>query len=383
MRKFTILPILLILWLVTASLHAESPIGAALETFVQSEKLPGAVSIAAAPDGTLTIDCVGWADVEKKVPMRPDTMFWIASMSKGMTCAALLTLVDEGKLSLDDPVEKFLPEFASVKVGVPNEDGTVTLRAPKTKMTIRNVLSHTAGFPFITPQMQQFGIDVFSMRHQASVAASQPLLSDPGTKFQYSNVGINIGAAVIEVVSGKPYAEFMQERIFDPLGMKDATFWPNEEQMSRMVTHYQVSDTDSPKKLEHRPFLQEPYSDRNKRFAEGGGGIFCTPQDTIKFYQMIANRGVWNGKRILSEASIEELGKKQTGENVQNSYSLGMNVHDDWIEHGGALQTDGCACPKLGWSCIYFVQLSGNLKPSATDAWRNAVIAFITDRTRQ
>jgi len=328
---------------------------AAAIPFIQNGSVPGLVSIIS-DGGKLQIDCVGWADVENRVPMTENSLMWIASQTKGVTGVAFMTLVDQGKVALDDPVSKYLPEFADVKVGVKNEDGTMTLRAPARPMTLRHVLTHTAGFPFLTPQMSQFGIDVFPMRQLASTAASQPLNSDPGTEYKYSNVGIDVAAAVIEVVSGKPFAVYLQETIFDPLGMTDTTFYPTPDQLKRLAKCYRLENG---KCVEVPvPFLQRPY-DSVSRFPEGGGGLFSTPVDFMKFYQMLAANGVGNGKRILSEEAMRILRTKQTPEGVPNGYSLGLNTNGDWFGHGGALQTNSMANAVTNQAWGFFVQVQG------------------------
>ena len=350
----------------------QSAVRRALEPFIDRGELPGVVSVLANSDGTLSIESVGWADIEKKTPMTPDKMFWIASMSKQITAAGILILVDEGKLSLDDPVEKYLPEFQNVRVGVKNDDGTVLLRKPTSAMTIRQVLSHTAGWPFLTPTMQQFGIDSLPARLLASTAVQVPLLSDPGTKYQYSNVGIDIASAVIEVVSGLPFEQFLQKRIFDPLEMSDTTFWPSEEQLERMAKPYDISSGKCV--LETRSqFTKRPFNDRVHRFAEGGGGLFSTPLDVIKFFQMIANKGEYKGIRILSEQAVETFASKQTGDQVPDNYSLGMRIEGDWFGHNGAWQTDGMANYKTRQARLYFVQITGIWSPPAKAAWGKAV----------
>ncbi len=300
--------------------------------------------------------------------MTVDKMFWIASMSKQITASGILILVDEGRLSLDDPVEKYLPEFKNVRVGEKNEDGTVLLRAPKSPMTIRQVLSHTAGWPFLTPTMQQFGIDALPARLLASTAVQVPLLSDPGTRYQYSNVGIDIASAVIEVVTGQPFEKFLQQRLFDPLEMTDTTFWPSDEQIQRLAKPYNISSGKCvPEKGSQ--FSKYPVCDRVHRFAEGGGGLYSTPRDIIKFFQMIANKGEWNGKRILSEKAVETFATKQTGDLVSNQYSLGMRIEGDWFGHDGAWQTEGMANYKTGQARLYFVQLTGTWNPPFKAAW--------------
>lgn len=363
-KKF--LAFLLVLLCCASAFAEDSAVKKAIQPFIDSGAMPGVVSILSS-DGRLQIDCMGWANVEKQVPISENSFFWIASMTKGITAAAFVMLVDEGKVSLEDPVEKYLPEFRNVRAGVKNEDGSVTLRAPKSKMTLRQVLSHTAGFTFITPQMQQFGIDVFSMRHLASTAVNVPLLCEPGTEFHYSNVGIDVAAAVMEVVTGKSLEENLQERIFDPLGMTETTFHPTPEQLSRLVSCYAIQTGKCVPA--QTPFLQTPY-DAPSRCAEAGGGLFSTPLDVMKFYRMLASRGVFDGKRILSENAFEIFTKKQTPDSVSEPYALGMWIRDSWLGHGGALGTDAKANFLTNQVWLFFVQIEGTAP--CKDAWLKA-----------
>ncbi len=167
-----------------------------------------------------------------------------------------------------------------------------------------------------------------------------PLETEPGTHYQYSNAGINTAARIIEVVTGTKYEDFMQTRLFDPLGMKDTTFWPNEEQVSRLAKSYRPDASKT--NLEEFPFgqLLNPLTDRHRRFPMPAGGLFSTAKDTATFCQMLLNGGELNGRRYLSEASFGELTKRQTPESVKNSYSLGFQVGDDWFGHGGAHATN-------------------------------------------
>src|SRR4051812_38280646 len=152
--------------------------------------------------------------------MGTDAVFWIASMSKPITAALLMLLVDEGKVNLDDPVEKYLPEFKAVVVASAKGKEGQQPRPPGHKITVREILSHTSGLPFKSPQ-EQPTLDELTLKDAAASYAKTPLLFEPGTKYQYSNAGINTAGRIIEVVSGMPYEVFLQRRLLDPLGMKD------------------------------------------------------------------------------------------------------------------------------------------------------------------
>lgn len=348
--------------LFTPPLFAQETMKEAIQPVIDNGSYPGFVSVVADREGNLAVDCVGWADVENRIPMSDDRMFWIASMTKGITAAGLMILVDEGKVDLDAPVETYLPEFKEVKVAEEGENGVVTLRPPTVKPTVRQVMSHMSGWRFWTPQMSQFGIDVFPARKLASTAVQIPLDNDPGTHFNYSNLGIDIGSAIIEVTSGLPYHEFLQKRLFDPLGMDETVFWLTEEQNSRLARAYRLVEGRCVKDV--IPQLHYPLTDRTERFAEAGGGLFSTPRDVIKFYQMLAGRGVYQGNRILSEESIQTLATKQTPEGIGENYSLGLWANGDWISHGGALGTEGRSNIATGQARVFMVQLTSSADPT-------------------
>ena len=143
--------------------------------------------------------------------------------------------------------------------------------------------------------------------------------------------------------------------------MKDTVFWLSEEQLSRLVETYRVGD--GPCKREQIDCLLYPFTDHVHRYAEGGGGLFSTPQDIIKFYQMLAHHGVYQGKRILSEEAIQTLATKQTPDDIDFGYSLGLWVKGNWVWHGGAQQTEGVANLKTGEARVYMVQLVGTPDP--------------------
>lgn len=349
------------LFFVSMPLFAQQSVKEAVQPYVDRGCFPGLVVAKVDGEGNRTCVEVGWADREKKIPMSENNIFWIASMTKGITGAALMILVDEGKIDLDAPVETYLPEFMDVKVATTGGDGIITLHPPKNKPTVRQVMSHTSGWPFGTPQMRQFGIDVFPPRKLASTAVLVPLTSEPGTYFAYSNLGIDIGSAIIEVVSGTPFDEFLRKRLFEPLEMTETDFWLTEEQESRLARTYRIEGDSCLQ--EPVPQLHHPLTDRKERFPEAGGGLFSTPTDILKFYQMLAGRGVYRGKRILSDEAIQTLATKQTPEGVSEGYSFGFWVNGPEISHAGALQTLGIANTKTGEARVYMVQLTSEPDP--------------------
>jgi len=344
----------------SGSLFAASPTSptAALQPFVDKHELAGAVALVADKDKVLSIDTVGFADVQGMKAMQPDAMFWIASQSKGMTAAAVMLLVDEGKISLDDPVETYLPEFRGQMVVAEKDDNHVLLRKPVHPITIREVLSHMSGLPFKSA-VEVPTLDGLPLAAAVRSYAMTPLQTEPGTHYQYSNAGINTAARIIEVVTEVKYENFMQQRLFDPLGMKDTTFWPNKAQVARLAKSYRpdASKTD----LVEFPLNQlgSPLTDQHHRFPMPAGGLFSTAQDTATFCQMLLNGGELNGRRYLSEAAFAELTKRQTPDSVKQSYGLGLAVGPDWFGHGGAHATNMEIYPSKGIVVIWMVQHGG------------------------
>lgn len=340
--------------------NADTPESAVsvLQPYVDRHELAGAVALVADKDQILSMDTVGFADIEGKKAMPEDAMFWIASQSKGMTATAVMMLVDEGKIFLDDPVEKYLPEFKGQMVIAEKDENHVLLRKPSHPITIREVLSHVSGLPFKSA-IEVPVLDALPLEAAVRSYAMTPLQTEPGTHYQYSNAGINTAARILEVVTGKKYEDFMQERLFNPLGMKDTTFWPSEAQVARLAKSYRpdASKTD----LAEFPLnqLTYPLTDTAHRFPMPAGGLFSTAKDTAIYCQMLLNGGEFKGKRYLSEAAFKELTTRQTPEAVKQSYGLGLAVGPDWFGHGGAHATNMEIRPEDGIVTIWMVQHGG------------------------
>ena len=345
---------------VPALLPAETPQTSAvlLQPFVDRQELAGAVAIVADKDKVLSVETVGSADIANNKAMAANAMFWIASQSKLMTATAVMMLVDEGKIALDDPVEKHLPEFRGQMVVAEKDGEHVLLRKPSHPITIREVLSHMSGLPFKS-KIEEPTLDGLPLAAAVRSYAMTPLQTAPGTHYQYSNAGINTAARIIEVATGGSYEDFMQKRLFDPLGMKDTTFWPSEAQVQRLAKSYRPDATK--KKLEAFPFgqLTSPLFDRTRRFPMPAGGLFSTAQDTATFCRMMLNGGKLDGRRYVSEAAFRELTKRQTPESVKNSYGLGFSVGGDWFGHGGAHATNMSIHPAKGLVLVWMVQHGG------------------------
>jgi CubicO group peptidase (beta-lactamase class C family) len=282
-----------------------------------------------------------------------DMIFWIASMSKPITAVGLMMLVDEGKVNLDDPVEKYLPEFKDIRVMGPDK----TLQKPATKITVRQLLTHTSGMPF-SSKKETPTLDGLTLKEAVASYVETPLHSEPGTKHQYSNAGINTAGRIIEVVSGMPYEDFMDKRLFIPLGMKDTTFWPSETQVKRLAKAYRPGKDKTGLEELKIGQLKYPLSDR-KRQPMPAGGLFATASDVALFCQMMLNNGEFNGKRYLTESAVQQMKIRQTGDKVKQDWGLGFTIGGGGFGHGGALATNMNIDAKRGLITVYMVQHAG------------------------
>ena len=320
----------------------------ALQKYVDSGEMPGAINVFY-KDGVQETACLGYADIDKKRPITLDDHYMQCSQTKGFCGVTIAQLVEEGKITLDDPVSKYLPEFKDLWVKAGEANGVATLKKAKNTLTVRMCLNHTGGFPFELPNFQAMGgwSRRMPLRSVAATAASQPILFEPGTDVRYSNVGIDIGAAVVEVVTGKRWEQVVKERIFDPLGMKDSTFYPTEAQLATKIEMYDVKGGEKAKWREQNPSMQRPYGD-DRVFASAGAGLWTTARDQLKFYKMLMNLGIGeNGVRILKEETAKSILAVSTRPaNLKDpNYSLGLRApikdgEDEWFGHGGAWGTN-------------------------------------------
>ncbi len=336
-------------------------LAAAVQPFVDRHYLAGGVLLAATKDRVLGCETCGYADLAAKKPMTTDTMFWIASMTKPMTATALMMLVDEGKVNVDDPVEKYLPEFRGQMVVTYKDNEVALLKKPAHPILVREALSHTAGLSFATP-IESPTLDRLKLRDSVRGHAMLPLHFEPGTKYLYSNGGTNTCGRIIEVVSGLSYEEFMNQRLFQPLGMTDTTFWPNEEQLARTAKVYRTNEAKTGLEETKISQLAYPLNDHYRK-PMPVGGLFSTAADCGTFCRMILNGGEFEGQRYVSEASVRQMTSRQTAETIEKSYGFCWDTYDGKFSHGGACKTDMQVVPQLGLVSVYLIHHDNN--------WRN------------
>ncbi len=282
---------------------------------------------------TVFREAFGYADIESKRPFTTDELLPIASVSKPFMASVVMALVDQGKLNLDDPVEKYLPKFKGIKV-----EGN---QSPARPMTIRHLLSHTAGFwgnKGITPEKTDL-IRNFErpLAETIELVAEYDLVYEPGTKWIYSGVGYCVLGRVAEVALGQSLEEIARDALFRPLGLNNTTFLPSKEARKTVPTGYLKKGG----KLQKQPSLAQI---EELRFILPGGSLFTTLDELAALGQMHLNDGVYNGKRILSEASVTEMRRLQSPDRPQRTYGLGWFRGDvseyglaDQVFHGGAL----------------------------------------------
>ena len=362
---------------------AEVPIlpgvGAAMQEMTAKNEIAGAVTLVVSKDRVLHLESIGFADVAAKRPMTPDALFWIASMTKPVTGVAVLMLQDEGKLSVADPVAKYLPEFAALK----------TPSGKSANLTITQILTHTSGLGEATgPAAQQ----AHTLADLVPIWLAAPMQYEPGEKWKYTQSGINAASRIVEVVSGMAFDVFVQKRIFEPLGMKDTTFYPTDAQRARLATAYEKNKDSGA--LEPVP-ARADYGTRD-RPPQGNGGLYSTGPDYARFCQMLLNGGTFEGHRYLSAEAMKLLSTPQTGDlptgffqsdtygNRGANYGWGIATcvlrtpHEGvaamlspgTFGHGGAWGTQAWIDPVKGVAYIMMVQRSGLPNSDASDVRR-------------
>ncbi len=329
------------------------PVDAAMQRFVDEGQVSGAVTLVASGGKVVHLGAVGLADIDSGKEMLTHKMFSIASMTKPVTATAVMILQDEGKLNIDDKISKYLPVYKNLKL----QDGS----APDREITIRDAITHTSGLA---------GNQIFdsSLKDSVDELATRSLRFQPGTKWQYSP-GLNVAGRVVEVVAGKPFEEFVQQRIFDPLKMTNTSFFPNEKQQARIAGLYRMDGQNKTlAEIDNR--IVDP---SNVKAPNPSGGLFSTARDMFRFYQMILSGGqLRRGDRIVSEQAVKEMTQPQTGDLVTgftpgNCWGLGWcivrepqgvteSLSSGTFGHGGAFGTQGWVDPETQTIYVLMIQ---------------------------
>lgn len=296
-----------------------APINTALYNAINTGVARGVVAMAATAEGIVYEEAIGQANVDTGSSMSPDTVFWILSMTKAVTAAACMQLIEQGRLKVDQLASDILPELAAPRVleGFA-ADGTPQLRAAKRPITIRHLLTHTSGYTYslwseaLKRYEEATGTPVIFAGKNASFGV--PLEFDPGERWQYG-MSIDWIGKLVEAVSGQSLEIYFRENIFTPLGMKDTGFLIGSQQKRRVATAFQRQTDGSLTPAPYEP-PQRP------EFFMGGTGLFSTPRDYMAFLQMFLHEGTFNGAKILKPETVAAMLSNQIGDlNVEKMVS--------------------------------------------------------------
>ncbi len=386
---FRRLVILLVALCLPPALSAQSAssfeaVAPAMQAFVNKGEAAGVVTLLATRDDVLHLAATGSSDLARSRKLRTDDIFWIASMSKPITAVAIAILADAGKISFDDPIHRYLPEFRDVQVANSSE-----LVQPSHPITLREVLTHTSGLGELTERGPHL-----TLAETSRQLAQRPLRFQPGSRWGYSTAGFDVLGRVVEVVAGVPFDEFLQKRVFDPLGMKDTSFWIRADAKARWARSYQWMAPEARLRETTISYLYATDVDDRGRPPLGGAGLFSTAADLARFYQMVLNKGELRRRRILKPETVGEMIRKQTGDLAARPgmpWGLGFSVveHPAAMDankvlspgsfgHGGAYSTQSWADPAKGLIWIVMFQRNGKGNPDNSDvriAFQDAVPA--------
>ena len=329
-------------------------IDAMIERRIAAGDITGAVTIVARRGTVAHLSTHGVTDFETRQPMRSDTLFRIASMTKPIVGVGILMMVEDNKLRLTDPVSRYIPEFRKLRVAVARAEGGGSAPAPETvapqrEVTIKDLLTHVSGLG--SGPLSNATIETVARRDGETLADYIPRLGgtalefEPGTRWAYSpGAGFETLGRVLEIVSGQPLDEFFAQHIFAPLGMRDITFWPSDSQWPRVATVYRREESGLVKQT-----LPNDNFSRNV-YLRGSGGLYSTAESYVPFGIMLANGGELRGVRLLSRKSVEMLGAVHVpdtlpGRPAGEGFGLSVRVVTDHAARG-TLLSDGT----YGWS---------------------------------
>ncbi|MBT5925217.1 MAG: beta-lactamase family protein [Verrucomicrobia bacterium] len=356
-------------WTLSADPDFDKKIHDAVQPFIRDQVVTGAVTLVAHEGAIVHLEAHGMADKEAGRATQEEDLYWIASMTKPIIGAAVLILQDQGLLNIEDLLETHLTEYKDLWLLEEEKEGRRLLKRPSRAITLKDLLTHTSGVPN-TPAPRAHS----TLGEAVAQTSQQPLQFEPGSKWSYSNSGINALGRVLEVVSGMPLVEFLEQNIFLPLGMHQTTFFPSKKQAKRLTLPYQKNGVTGELQVTDFYFLKGNLWD-TKRTVRPSGGLFSTAEDMYAFYQMMLNKGQFRGKRILSEKAYHQLTTTQTG-NIKTGFTEGMSwglgfqvvkepqgvtemLSKGTFGHGGAYATHSWGDPVTQTIYILMVQRRG------------------------
>ncbi|MFM9079628.1 MAG: serine hydrolase domain-containing protein [Opitutaceae bacterium] len=330
-------------------------IGAAMQDMVERREIAGAVTMVVTADRVLHREATGRADLATGKPMPADALFWIASMTKPVTGAAVLILQDEGKLSVGDPVAKYLPEFAALK----------TPSGRPANLTITQILSHTSG---LGEAAGPAALEARTLADLVPLWLAARMQFEPGAQWRYCQSGINLAGRIVEIVSGKSFDVFARERSFAPLGMKDATFDPDEAQRTRIATAYaRKKETGALEPAQARAEFGRP-----GRPPLGKAGLCCSADDYARFCQLLLGGGMRDGKRVLSANAVKALFSSVTGD-LPTGFFQNETFGKHGANYGWGIGTCVLKTPHAGAAEVLSAGTFGHGGAWGTQAWIDPV----------
>ena len=333
----------------------------AMHQAIEAREIPGAVTVVVSRDRVLHFDATGFADLERQTPMTGETLFWIASMTKPVTATAILMLQDEGRLKVSDLVAKYLPEFAALK----------TPSGKPANLTIAQLLTHTSG---LGEAPAEGAAKARTLADLIPLFLAAPMQFEPGSRWSYCQSGINTASRIVEVVAGKRFDEFLQQRLFDPLGMSNTTFYPGQRPQLRRVTAYRKGATAGT--LEPVP-ARAGYG-QDEQPPLGNGGLFSTGPDYARFCQMLLGGGTVGGRRYLSPDALRFLNTVQTGD-LPTGFFQSPQYGNHGTNYGWGIGTCILRTPHEGVAAMLSPGTYGHGGAWGTEAWIDPVrsVAYI------
>ncbi len=379
-------------------------LNAVMRDYVQRDRIGGTVSLLMRGGKVVHLEAAGWLDREQQVPMRPDTIFRAASMSKAVTSVAAVMLIEEGRLMLGEPVSRHIPSFKETTVAVPGPAGRFGVVPARREITIRDLLTHTAGISYgqapspAADQYQAAGVQGWYFADKAEPIAAVidrlaklPFDAQPGERYVYG-FNTDILGVVVEKVSGMPLDRFFQTRIFDPLKMVDTHFFLPPEKKGRLAVVYAATPEGGLVRAPEGPTGQGDYVDGPRACFSGGAGLLTTASDYARLLQMLLNGGELDGARLLSPLSVELMTSNHAGALYQDGnfgFGLGFEIVVDagraarpaspgsfgW---GGAYHSRYFVDPREQMVGVFFSQILPSRGLDLQDKWRVLAYQAIT-----
>lgn len=376
-----------------------------INAYIQEQKLPGAVALIMRNGKVAYLKAFGVADVRTRKPLKTDDIFRIASQSKAITSLAVMMLFEEGKFLLDDPVSRYIPEFANPRVltDFKAADSTYTTVKANREVTIRDLLTHTSGIDYAAIGSKEFNAIYAKTRVPSGIGskgdrlgdkirilATLPLKHHPGERFTYG-LNTDVLGYLVEVASGMTLDEFFRHRIFEPLGMKDTYFYVPKEKHNRVVTLHEISNS-KVVTVSHPVYdnVDPDYPKSNGTYYSGGAGLSSTVEDYARFLQLFLNKGEFNGKRLLSRKTVELMLTLQTREPISSQVGLGFGLETEANDHrsitslgtfswGGAFSTSYWADPKEQIIGVFYTNMYNHPYGDIHDKFKTLTYQSVDD----